>query len=117
MLILCGHDRGFQQCVILINSHKHVHKECYELEVFNRCLARSKQPYAGICAYRPVVMLARAVHPCKRFLMQQHTEMVLGGNALHNCHYKLVLVIGKVRLSKNRRKLKLVWSHLIMTCL
>ena len=60
-------------------------------------------------------MFAAAVHTRIRFLMQQDTEMMPLRHTFHYRHNKQVVVIGKVHVFKDRRHLKLVGCHLIMT--
>ena len=59
-------------------------------------------------------MLSGTVHSCKRFLVEYYLKMVLLCNLAHKNHHHKVLVCREVGLSIYRRKLKLVWSHLIM---
>ena len=59
-------------------------------------LARRKKILSLIGAERIVVVLARAVHPIKRLLVQQAGQAVLFGHDLHRLHHQMVGVTGQI---------------------
>ena len=78
-------------------------------------LARRKQVDAGIGGQRPVAVLARTVDAGKGFFMQQYSEMVFRRHFAHQIHQHQVVIDGQVGFFVNRRKFKLIGSHLVMT--
>ena len=46
--------------------------------------------------------------------MKEHGEVVLGGNALHEVHYQLVVVVGQVHIFEDRSQLELVRSRFVV---
>ena len=77
------HDRGFQQTIVLIDTHQGFHHEGDEAEVLLGILARSMEQDTGIGREAPVVMLTRTVDAVERLLVEQHAETVLAGHLLH----------------------------------
>ena len=45
--------------------------------------------------------------------MKQYGEVMLACDAFHQIHHKLVVVVGKVGILKDRRQLKLVGSYFV----
>ena len=108
-------DRGFEQVVVFVNRHQHIHKEGYTLQVFPTRLTGSQQVDARIGAHRPVVVLARTVDTLEGFLMEQDTEVVTTGHFLHYRHEQEVVVVGQIGLLENRSYFKLVGSNFVVT--
>ena len=109
------HDRGFQQSVVLIDTHQRLYDERGEAQVLLSGLTRSVQQDTVVRRERPVVVLTATVDACEGLLMQQHAEAVLTGHTLHHRHQQHVVVYGEVRLFENRCQLKLVGGHLVVT--
>ena len=84
VLVGCGGNRCFQQAVVFIHRHQYVHQERDKLQVLVRVLAGCEQIDTCVRSYRPVAMLAAAVHSGKRFLVQQYTEMMALRHTLHD---------------------------------
>ena len=98
-----------------LNGREDIYEESNELKVSFGVLARSKKRNAGVRTERPVVVLTRTVDPVERLFVEKNHESVLAGNGIHQVHYNLVLVVGKVGLSVYRRQLKLIWRHLVVS--
>ena len=60
-------------------------------------------------------MLARTVHAFEGFLVQEDAEIMTPGDALHDRHEQLVVVVRQVAFFVNGGKLELVRCHLVMT--
>ena len=108
-------DGGLQQGVMLLHGGQHVDEEGDELQVALGVLAGSEQGNSGIRTEGPVIVLAGAVHAVERLFVEQYHETVLAGDAVHQVHDELVLVIGEVGLAEDGRQLELVGRHLVMT--
>ena len=59
-------------------------------------------------------MLTGTVHTVEGLLVQEHYETVLAGDAVHQVHDNLVLVVGQVGLAIDGRQFKLVGRHLVV---
>ena len=114
MVVACGSDGDTEQILILVNTLDDSSEEEEELCVFLRQLARLQQVLSGIGGDRPVVVLAGAVHAVVGFFVKQYGEVMLACDAFHQIHHKLVVVVGKVGILKDRRQLKLVGSYFVM---
>ena len=97
--------------------HQCLHYESDETQIVHRCLAWSMQKYASVGGEAPVVVLAATVDTLERFFVQKATETMLACHLLHQCHDEHVVVYGKVHLLKDGCQLKLIWCHLVVTCL
>ncbi len=62
-------------------------------------------------------MLTASVDAGEWLLVEQYTETVLACHTLHYRHQQHIVVNGEVSFLEDRSKLKLVWSHLVVTCL
>ena len=100
-----------------IDSHERFHDEGDEPQVVDGRLALSVQQYTRVGGQRPVVVLATAVDPRKRFLVQQTAEPMLAGQLAHQCHEEHVVVHGQVALLEDGSQFKLVGSHLVVASL
>ena len=109
------HDRGFEQAVMPLDSHQHVHQERDELQVLVGVLARCQKIDTRIGCHRPVAVFAAAVDARIRLLMEQYAEMVALCHALHNAHNEQVMVVSQINILIDRRHLKLVRRHLVMS--
>ena len=105
---------GLQQGVVLLHGGQDIDKEGDELEVALGVLARSEQLRALVGAKRPVVVFAGTVHAVEGLLVQEHHEAVLAGDAAHQVHHDLVLVVREVGLAVDRRELELVRGHFVV---
>ena len=114
MAVSGTHDGGAQQVLVFVYHHQYVYQEGKEQHVPFRILARCKQIDTRIGAKRPVVVLAGAVHAVVGFFVKQYGEVMLACDAFHQIHHKLVVVVGKVGILKDRRQLKLVGSYFVM---
>ena len=110
-------DARFQQSVVSINRHHHIHQKCNELQIVFRGLAGREQVHSGIRPQRPVAVLAGAIDSLEGFLMQQRPETVFAADAFDCRHQQQVVVVGKVRFFIYRRQFELVRRHFVMTCL
>ena len=59
-------------------------------------------------------MFTGTIYAVVGFLVKQYGEVMLAGNAFHQIHYKLVVVVGKVGILKDRCQFKLVGSYFVM---
>ena len=48
--------------------------------------------------------------------MQQHGKVMFTGNTLHQVHYQLIMIIGKVGILKDWSQFKLVGGNFVMAC-
>ena len=55
-------------------------------------------------------MLARTIYTIVRFFVKQYHKVVFACDALHQVHYQLVVVVGKVYIFKDRRQFELIVS-------
>ena len=117
MRVACIHDAGLEQSVVPVNTHEGLDDEDDEAEVVFPCLSWSMEQDTRVGSQRPVVVLTRSVDAVERFLVQQHLEAVLVSHTLHERHEQHVVVHGEVSLLEDRRALKLVRRHLVVTCL
>ena len=92
-------------------------EERQELQVLGRGLARGQQIDSGIGTDGPVAMLARAVHPVERLLMEDDLEVMLLRHFLHQDHKHHVLVDRRSGITEHRSTFELVGSHFVMPCL
>ena len=69
-----------------MDGHDGIDKESQELQVRLRVFARRQKIHACVGTQRPVIVLTRTVHACKWLLVQEHAEVVLACNFLHEVH-------------------------------
>ena len=68
--ICCRDNRGFEQAVVALHCHQHVHQESNELQVLIGVLARCQEVHASVRTKRPVAVLTTTVHAAEGFLVQ-----------------------------------------------
>ena len=110
----CAYDAGLEQGIVLVNGHQRLDDEGYEAQVVQWCLAGLMQGNTCIGHQGPVVMLSRSVDAGKGLLVQQATEGVLAGNALHESHEQHIVVNCDVGFLEDGGKLELVRCDLVM---
>ena len=91
-----------------------VHEEGQETQVLLGRLRGPQQVHARVRGQAPVVVLAAAVHARVRFLMQQHSEVVVPGDLLHEVHQEHVVVHREVGLLEHGGTFELVGGHLVV---
>ena len=96
-----------EQILVLVDSLNDRREEELEGDVVLGVLSGAEEVLAGICAERPVVMLARAVNAREGLLVEQADEAVLFGGFLHNLHCQLVVVVRDIRGCKDGSELVL----------
>ena len=114
MIVSCRCNTDSHQVCILIHCCDGCQQEDQELNVLSRCFAGIQKVLAGIGDDRPVVVLAGAVDSVKRLLMQKACVVVLVRNLLHHLHGQLVVIHGDIGRLKNRCKLMLAGSNLVV---
>ncbi len=97
-----------------IDTHQCLDDKGGEAQVLLSCLAGGMQQHAVVSAQRPVVVLAAAVDACEGLFVEQYTEAVLAGHALHHRHEQHVVVYGQVGFLEYRGQFKLVGSDLVV---
>ena len=102
----CG-DRDAEQILVVVHRLDHGAEEEQELRVLVRGVAGREQVLTRIGGYRPVVVLAAAVHAGEGLLVEQADEAVLRGHLLHYLHRQLVVVGSDVGRRIDRRELML----------
>ena len=117
MVIAGACNRIAQQILMLVHSSKHCSKKHQKLLILIRFFTRLKKIYTRICSERPVIMLAAAVYPVKRFFMQKTNHIMAQSNLFHHLHNYLIMVGCNIRSTINRRKLMLSGSNFVMLCL
>ncbi len=108
-----GHRRA-QQRLVGVHRLEHRRAEEQERQVLVRRLARVQQVLRRR-ADRPVVVLARAVDPGERLLVQEADQPVVAGHVLHHLHRQLLVVGADVGALVDRRQLELVGRDLVVT--
>ena len=108
------HDGGLEQAVVLIDGHQRLDDEGDEAEILLGRLAGGVEEGAVIGGEAPVAVLAGAVDAVEGLFVQQDTETVLAGDALHERHEEHVVIDGKVALLEDGGELELVGSYLVM---
>ena len=79
-------NRGLQQSIVAIDSHERLHDKRDETQILFRCLTgrmEEDRPFLLGGRQTPVVVLARTIDPVERLFVEQHTETVVTGHALH----------------------------------
>ncbi len=99
---------------MLVDRLHHGRAEEQELQVLVRGIPRVEQVRAGVGAHRPVVVLARAVDPGERLLVQQAHEAVAPRDVLHRQHRQVLVVGADVGVLEHRRDLVLVGRDLVV---
>ena len=117
MGICCRRNRCFDKPVIFVDCSHYVCNECNELQILLWSLTWCKQQYASIGAQAPVVVLTRAVDAGKWLLVKQCAEVVAAGNVVDERHQQQVMVVSQIGFLKDRSKLKLIWSNLVVASL
>lgn len=51
-----------------------------------------KNIFSAIGGYRPVIMLAGTIYPCKRFFMKKTNKVMLKSYFFHHFHGKLIVI-------------------------
>ena len=99
---------------MIVHGGYNSRKQEQEQRVLARLLAGVEQVFPAFGGQGPVVVLTAAVHSGKGLFMQQAYHAVLGGYALHQLHYKLVMVSCAVCPAEHGRKLVLPGRYLFM---
>src|SRR5260221_2926806 len=92
-----------------------VDKEGQEHEVGLGRFAGSQQVDTGVGGHAPVVVLTADVDTGEGFLMEEHTQLVAAGNAVHDVHQQNVVVDGYADFFEDGSALELCGGHFIMT--
>ena len=61
-------------------------------------------------------MFAAAVHTAIRLLVEKHGKIMLAGNAFHQVHDQLVVIVGQVDILKDGCQFELVGCHFVVAC-
>ena len=107
-------NRDPEQILVLVHSLDHCAQEKEKLGIFVGRSARLQEVHARIRGYRPVIVLAGAVHPGKGLFVQQARHAMLCGNGFHQLHGQLVVVACQIGCGVNGGKLMLGRSDLIV---
>ena len=100
---------------MLVDGFHHRTQEHQELHVGVGLVLRIKQVDSGIGADRPVVVLARPIHPGERLLVHQaHEAMVWGGGA-QDMHGEHLVVDRDVGVFEHRRDFVLTGGHFVVS--
>ena len=114
-VVVSGRGRAHpQQPLIFVHGLDDRHQKDQKLRILIGGFPGTQQVYALVRRDGPVVVLAAAVDAGKGLFMQQADQTVLPGDLLHDLHGQLVVVRGDVRRGKNRRKLVLAGSDLVV---
>ena len=89
-------DGQAEQVAVAGDGHEHGGQEDEELGVLVRAVAGPEQVVAQVVRERPVDVLARAVDPGERLLVEQELEAVAVGHPLHGLHDQHVVIGGDV---------------------
>ncbi len=97
-----------------VDGSHHVDHEGDELQVLFGCLAGGEEKDAAVSSEAPVVVFARAVDACKRFLMEQDAEVMAVCNLGDEAHQQEVVVVGEVGFLEDGCKLELIGGNLVV---
>ncbi len=103
-----------QQPAELVHRPDHGGAEHQELGVVMRIVAGQQQVSLGGVAQREVDVLARAVDPVERLLVEQAFHTVLLGDRLERRHQQLLMIRRDVGPLEHRRDLELAGGHLVV---
>ena len=103
-----------EQVAVAGDGHQHRGQEDQELGVLVRAVAGAEQVVAQVVGERPVDVLARAVDPGERLLVEQELEAVAVGHPLHGLHDQHVVVGGDVGVLEQRGHLVLRRGDLVV---
>ena len=107
-------DRHAKHIGILIdraNNRRHEHQE---LRVLMRRVARIEQVFAHVGRHRPVIVLAAAVDPGKRLLVQQADQAVLVGDLPHLLHDQILVIRRQIAVLEEGGQFILARGHLVV---
>ena len=99
---------------MLINRLQNAGEYQQELDVLVRRLTRIKQVDPIISHQGPVVVLAGAIDPCKRFLVKQASHMMFCRDSFERLHHDVVVVNSQGCILIDDCQLMLCRGHLIV---
>ena len=100
---------------MLVDGFHHRTQEHQELHVGVGLVLRIKQVDSGIGADRPVVVLARTVHPGERLLVHQAHEAMARGGGTQDMHGEHLVIDRDIGVFEHRRDFVLTGGHFVVS--
>ena len=100
---------------MLVDGFHHRTQEHQELHVGVGLVLRIKQVDSGIGADRPVVVLARPIHPGERLLVHQAHEAMVWGGGTQDMHGEHLVVDRDVGVFEHRCDFVLTGGHFVVS--